>query len=39
VLSDPVWIAGLAIERGEMRGGGGQIGDGPWEAVLENAGR
>jgi hypothetical protein len=39
VLGDPVWIAGLAIERGQKRGRGGEIGNGSGEAVLEDARR
>lgn len=38
VLGDPVRIAGLAVKSGEVRGGGGEIGDRAWEAVLEDAG-
>lgn len=39
VLGDPVWIARLAVEGGEVGWGSGKVGDGSGEAVLEDAGR
>jgi hypothetical protein len=37
VLGDPVGIASLAVERGQVRRRGGQVGDGSWEPVLKDA--
>lgn len=39
VLRDPVGIASLAVERGQVGRRGGQVGDGSWEPVLKDARR